>query len=229
MEEQAAWYQDPFVRLAGAATVVPFLWSAAVQIANVAVFSTSLTAGQADFIGQLGMAVAAAGLTAVALRGVPRAVPWWRAIIADDPLFVLPVIPSLALVVVYAVLVLVWLFVMGGAGRMLSLQDVGWWERVLMILPVPVTAAVCEEYLWRGRILGELERRTEDPTRALLWSSGLWAVSRGALTDPVQGVWLFAAGCALGWYRIRERRLLPVIAVRGVAGVIVNAAWLAGL
>jgi len=45
----------------------------------------------------------------------------------------------------------------------------------------------------------------------------------------VQGVWLFAAGCALGWYRIRERRLLPVIAVRGVAGVIVNVAWLVGL
>lgn len=91
-----------------------------------------------------------------------------------------------------------------------SYQGVELIWRTLGVLLIPLTAAFCEELIWRGHILSSLEIRGYSPWRAILISATSFALIHGIfLPDKLVVTFLF--GIAAGWYYLRERNLLVLM------------------
>lgn len=87
-------------------------------------------------------------------------------------------------------------------------SDWGTAQTLFMILVVPLTAAITEEFIWRGYILRSLLERTT-AWRAILLSALSFAFIHGLMPDRL--LVTFLIGVVAGYYYYRERRLLPLI------------------
>jgi membrane protease YdiL (CAAX protease family) len=82
-------------------------------------------------------------------------------------------------------------------------------QRIFMVSVVPMTAALTEEFIWRGYLLTRLLQRTT-PWRAILLSAISFAFIHGIMPDRFLVTLLL--GMVAGYYYYRERKLLPLIA-----------------
>lgn len=73
---------------------------------------------------------------------------------------------------------------------------------------VPLTAAITEEFIWRGYILHQLLQRTS-PWRAIFLAALSFAFIHGVMPDRL--LITFLLGVVAGYYYYREGRLLPLI------------------
>jgi membrane protease YdiL (CAAX protease family) len=104
--------------------------------------------------------------------------------------------------------------------RLDSLQA---WQRLFLLLPVPITAAFCEELIWRGHLIPELESRKKTMSAAIVLSAlSFAAIHNVFLVDKV--IMTFILGLGMGFYFTRERNLLPLMFSHFVADL-----WTFGL
>lgn len=109
-------------------------------------------------------------------------------------------------------------------GQWPRMDDLQVWQRAFMLLPVPLTAAFCEELIWRGHLIPELEvrRRMAGRKRAAATAVVLVAISFAT----IHGIFLldklvltFILGVGMGIYYTRERHLVPLMFSHFVADV----------
>jgi membrane protease YdiL (CAAX protease family) len=85
------------------------------------------------------------------------------------------------------------------------------WERLALLGILPVTAAYCEELVWRGRILtGELARGRR--VRPAIVVGAIWFSLIHGVFLPDKLLVTFVWGLIAGAYYLRERNLLPLMA-----------------
>jgi len=114
-------------------------------------------------------------------------------------------------------------------GQWPRLDDLQAWQRAFVLVLVPVTAAFCEELIWRGHLISELELRRLRAGRkrvastAIILSAISFATIHGIfLLDKL--VLTFILGVGMGFYFTRERNLVPLMFSHFVADV-----WTFGL
>jgi hypothetical protein len=84
------------------------------------------------------------------------------------------------------------------------------WGQMFLLVLLPITAAFCEELIWRGHILTQFELRGYGAWKAILLMSLSFALIHGIfLVDKL--VVTFLVGIIAGWYYWKERNLIPVI------------------
>lgn len=97
------------------------------------------------------------------------------------------------------------------------------WQQAFLLLPLPVTAAFCEELIWRGHLIPELESRRRARSVAIVLSAVSFATIHGIfLVDKL--IMTFIFGLGTGIYFARERNLLPLMFSHFVADL-----WTFGL
>lgn len=94
-------------------------------------------------------------------------------------------------------------------------------QRIFMVTVVPLTAALSEEFIWRGYLLTRMLQRMT-PWRAILLSAISFAFIHGIMPDRFLITLLL--GIVAGYYYYRERKLLPLIAAH-----LILDAWSFGL
>lgn len=105
-----------------------------------------------------------------------------------------------------------------------SYIGLGLWERILLITVLPITAAFCEELVWRAFLPREMERRGWSRRRIVILSSLSFAAIHG-IFFPDKLIWTFLFGAILAMYYLKQRNLLPAIAVHWMVDV-GSFAWL---
>ena len=97
------------------------------------------------------------------------------------------------------------------------------WERLALLAILPVTAAFCEELVWRGRVLtGELVRGRR--VRPAIVVVAIWFSLIHGVFLPDKLAVTFVWGLVAGAYYLRERNLLPLMAAH-----LVTDLWSFGL
>ncbi len=92
-----------------------------------------------------------------------------------------------------------------------SYSGIHHWQRWVMILLLPISAAFCEELIWRGYIPAQLKLRGRTDRRILVISSLSFALIHGIfLWDKL--LMTFLIGIIAGRYVLKEKSLLPVMA-----------------
>jgi hypothetical protein len=84
------------------------------------------------------------------------------------------------------------------------------WQRVFLITVLPVTAAFCEELVWRAYIPLALEARNTGRWRNVALSSASFALIHG-IFFPDKLVWTFLLGVLMTVYYLKSRSLAPAI------------------
>jgi membrane protease YdiL (CAAX protease family) len=84
------------------------------------------------------------------------------------------------------------------------------WAQVFQLVFLPITAAFCEELIWRGHILTQLELRGFSAWKAILLMSLSFALIHGIFLPDKLAV-TFLVGIITGWYYWKERNLIPII------------------
>ena len=93
-----------------------------------------------------------------------------------------------------------------------------WWGQVFQVVLLPLTAAFCEELIWRGYLLTQLQLRGYQAWKAILLMSLSFSLIHGVfLVDKL--VVTFIVGLMTGWYYWKERNLLPVMAAHWILDV----------
>jgi membrane protease YdiL (CAAX protease family) len=122
-----------------------------------------------------------------------------------------------------AALALYVLLARGLYGQWPRLDGLQPWQRAFMLSLVPITAAFCEELIWRGHLIPELEARKRSAAAAIVLSAVSFAAIHGVfLVDKL--AFTFILGLGTGLYWVRERNLLPLMLGHWVADV-----WTFGL
>lgn len=126
----------------------------------------------------------------------------------------------LSLNVLFALYVIVYQLFFGGWPRFTGIPL---WERLALLAITPVTAAFCEEIVWRGRVLtGELARGRS--IRGAVIVGAVWFSLIHGVFLPDKLVVTFVWGLIAGLYYLRERNLVPLIAAH-----LVTDLWSFGL
>jgi membrane protease YdiL (CAAX protease family) len=108
-------------------------------------------------------------------------------------------------------------------GQWPRLDELQTWQRLFLLVPVPLTAAFCEELIWRGHLIPELETRRKSASTAIVLAAISFASIHGIfILDKL--VLTFILGLGMGFYFTRERNLLPLMVSHFVADV-----WTFGL
>jgi len=89
------------------------------------------------------------------------------------------------------------------------------WQGLLLVIVVPVTAGFCEELIWRGCVITQLEARGRGRWATIL----LAAVSFAFIHSPIHWPFTFLLGILTGCYYSRERNLVPLRISHVVADV----------
>jgi membrane protease YdiL (CAAX protease family) len=92
------------------------------------------------------------------------------------------------------------------------------WQRAFMLLALPITAAFCEELIWRGHLIPQLEARGRTQAAAILLSAISFACIHGVFF-PDKLLLTFVLGVAAGVYYVKERNLIPLMVSHWVADV----------
>ncbi|MBM3187583.1 MAG: CPBP family intramembrane metalloprotease [Chloroflexi bacterium] len=87
------------------------------------------------------------------------------------------------------------------------------WQRLFLLVHIPITAGFCEELIWRGHVIPRLEGRGRRRWAAILLSAVSFALIHGT---PFHWVFTFLFGVVAGLYYTRERRLLPLMVSHAV-------------
>jgi membrane protease YdiL (CAAX protease family) len=108
-------------------------------------------------------------------------------------------------------------------GQWPQLDELQAWQRAFLVLPVPITAAFCEELIWRGHLLPELLNRGRTISTAITLAAISFASIHGIfLVDKL--VLTIVLGIGTGFYFVKERNLLPLMFSHLVADI-----WTFGL
>ena len=118
---------------------------------------------------------------------------------------------ALGLFIIFNVLFILYIpLVTALYGRWPSLRELALWQRMFMILAIPLQAAFCEELIWRGHIIPELKARGRSDFAAILLSALSFALIHGIfLIDKL--LLTFILGLVTGFYYLRERNLFPLM------------------
>jgi len=118
---------------------------------------------------------------------------------------------ALGLFIIFNVLFILYIpLVTALYGRWPSLSELALWQRMFMILVIPLQAAFCEELIWRGHIIPELKARGRSDFAAILLSALSFALIHGIfLIDKL--LLTFILGLVTGFYYLRERNLFPLM------------------
>lgn len=133
-------------------------------------------------------------------------------------------LPALVVFLFFNGALLVYVFVASRVyGEWPDLSGLSAWQRSFLLLPVPITAAFCEELIWRGHLIPELIARRRAASTAIVLSAISFATIHGVfLIDKL--VLTFVLGLGAGLYFVRERNLLPLMFSHLVADI-----WTFGL
>ena len=128
-------------------------------------------------------------------------------------------LPALALFIVFNLLFIIYIpLVTLIYGQWPRLETLLIWQRLFIILAVPLQAAFCEELIWRGHIIPELKARGRSDIAAILLSALSFALIHGIfLVDKL--LLTFILGLVTGMYYLRERHLLPLMISHFIADV----------
>ena len=129
----------------------------------------------------------------------------------DGQIFKFRLLSALGLFIIFNVLFILYIpLVIALYGRWPSLSDLALWQRMFMILVIPLQAAFCEELIWRGHIIPELKARGRSDFAAILLSALSFALIHGIfLIDKL--LLTFILGLVTGFYYLRERNLFPLM------------------
>ena len=119
--------------------------------------------------------------------------------------------PALLLFIFFNTIFVIYFFVVSALyGRWPSFDNLSTWQRMFIVLAVPVQAAFCEELIWRGHIIPEYKARGKTGFSAIVLSAISFALIHGIfLIDKL--ILTFILGLAAGFYYLRERNLLPLM------------------
>ncbi len=108
-------------------------------------------------------------------------------------------------------------------GTWYRIEGLDVWQKIVMLVVVPLTAGLCEELLWRGYIITQLEARNHTIRRAIALAAISFALIHGIwLPDKLLTTFLF--GIIAGLYYARERNLVPLM----IAHIVMDV-WSFGL
>jgi membrane protease YdiL (CAAX protease family) len=126
-------------------------------------------------------------------------------------------LPALVLFIVFNVLFVLYIPLVSALyGQWPSFSQLGLWQRLFILLAVPVQAAFCEELIWRGHIIPELKARGRTDFSAILLSALSFALIHGIfLIDKL--LLTFILGLVTGFYYLRERNLIPLMVSHYIA------------
>ncbi|MBI5029780.1 MAG: CPBP family intramembrane metalloprotease [Chloroflexi bacterium] len=95
-------------------------------------------------------------------------------------------------------------------GSWYRIEGLDAWQKIVMLVVVPLTAGFCEELIWRGYIFTQLEARGYGLEKAIVLSAVSFALIHGImLPDKLLTTFLF--GVVAGLYYARERNLIPLM------------------
>jgi len=104
------------------------------------------------------------------------------------------------------------------SGALRGFEGLSVWQRVFIIGLVPVQAGFCEELIWRGHIITELEARGRNRWPAILLSAVSFALIHG-MFDPPKLVATLLIGVVTGLYFTQQRNLVPLMVTHTIADI----------
>jgi len=157
-------------------------------------------------------------------RMARRGVPLRRLLAPSGDLFSFRKLPALAIFLFINAALGIYVFAAGKIyGQWPRLDELQAWQRFFLLLPLPITAAFCEELIWRGHLIPELESRNRTVSAAIVLAAVSFATIHSIfLVDKL--VLTFILGLGMGIYFTRERNLLPLMLSHFVADL-----WTFGL
>jgi len=91
-----------------------------------------------------------------------------------------------------------------------SLNHLDTWQRVFMLVIIPIVAGFCEELIWRSHLIPQFELRGRR-TQAAIWLSALSFATIHGLFLPDKLIVTLLFGLLAGAYFARERNALPLM------------------
>ncbi len=92
-------------------------------------------------------------------------------------------------------------------------EGLHFWQRVLFIVMIPITAGFCEELIWRGYVIPRLEARGRSRWAVI----ALAALSFALIHSPLHWPLTFLIGLLAGYYYTCERNLVPLMISHAVS------------
>jgi membrane protease YdiL (CAAX protease family) len=128
-------------------------------------------------------------------------------------------LPAVLLFIIFNVLFIAYIPLVSALyGQWPRFHDLVVWQRVFLVIAVPIQAAFCEELIWRGHIIPELMVRGRTRNAAILLSALSFALIHGIfLIDKL--MLTFVLGLVTGAYYVRQRNLLPLMVSHFVVDV----------
>jgi membrane protease YdiL (CAAX protease family) len=139
-------------------------------------------------------------------------------------LFSFRLLPALAVFLFVNATLAVYIFVATAVyGQWPKLEGLQPWQQAFIILLIPITAAFCEELIWRGHLIPEFLSRGRAISTAIVLAGISFATIHSVfLLDKLIMTFILAIGT--GIYFVRERHLLPLMFSHFIADV-----WTFGL
>ena len=81
------------------------------------------------------------------------------------------------------------------------------WQSLLLVIVIAVSAAFCEELIWRGYVITRLEARGRGRWVTVLLAAIFFAL----IHSPLHWVFTFLYGLLAAYYYTRERNLIPLM------------------
>jgi membrane protease YdiL (CAAX protease family) len=114
-------------------------------------------------------------------------------------------------------------FVAWSNGSWYHIEGLAAWQKIVMLILIPLSAGFCEELIWRGYIFTQLGARGYGLAKVIILSAISFALLHGVwLPDKLLTTFLF--GIVAGFYYARERNLVPLI----IAHIVMDV-WSFGL
>jgi membrane protease YdiL (CAAX protease family) len=144
-------------------------------------------------------------------RSLKRGIPLRRVIAPSGGLLGFRKLPAAAIFLfINGALAIYVLAASGIYGQWPRLDGLQAWQQAFLILLVPITAAFCEELIWRGHLVPEFISRGRAVSTAIVLSAISFATIHGIfLVDKL--VFTFILGLGTGLYFARERNLVPLM------------------
>jgi len=91
-------------------------------------------------------------------------------------------------------------------------EGLRWWQLLLFVAGIPVSAGFCEELIWRGYVITRLEARGRGRWMVILLSAVFFAL----IHSPLHWPFTFLFGIVTGYYYVRERNLIPLMIAHAI-------------
>ncbi|NDJ52785.1 MAG: CPBP family intramembrane metalloprotease [Chloroflexi bacterium] len=175
----------------------------------------NISAGDVTFVSYIGVLLVEWAFVISILRRLKRdAVPLRQMLAPEGSLLSFRPLPALATIL--GVNVLFALYFLGltqlyGDTLSSAYAGIALWQRIAIIVLVPVSAAFCEELIWRAYIPDLMAARQAGFWRIIVLSSLSFALIHGIFfVDKLLVTFVF--GGLLAFYVLKERNLVPAMA-----------------